>query len=185
MSTDVSRGMLIRIHDDLYQVMDFGEQHTGKQKSKTRVTLRNLRTGMSTDKLLETLLPIQEIPHENRNLQFLYGAGSEYTFMDTQSFDQFALSRDALGKSVQFLVDGESYRALFADGSPVSLLLPDTLVMEVADTAAPSRSPSGGSHLTKEAVLANGTQLHVPLFIKVGDRIRVDTQTGKYAGKES
>lgn len=185
MSTDVNRGMLIRMHGDLYQVMDFTEQHTGKQKPKTHVTLRNLRTGMSTDKLLETLLPIEEVPHENRNLQFLYAAGSEYTFMDTQSFDQFTLPRDALGKSLHFLVDGESYRALFADGVPVNLLLPDTLVMEVADTAPPSHSPSGGSHITKEALLSNGMKVHVPLFIKVGDRVRIDTESGKYVGKES
>jgi elongation factor P len=185
MPTDLNRGMLIRIHGELYQVTDFGEQHTGKQKSKTHVSLRNLRTGMSTDKLLETLLPIEEVPHENRNLQFLYTAGGEYTFMDAESFEQYTLADHALGRSVQFLIEGESYRALFADGLPVSLLLPDVMVMDVADTAPPSHSPSGGSHITKEAVLANGKQVHVPLFIKVGDRIRVDTRTEKYLGKES
>jgi elongation factor P len=185
MSSDISRGMLIRIHKDLYQVTDFGEHHTGKQKSKTHVTLRNLRTGQSTDKLLETLQPIEEVPHENRTLQYLYAAGDEFTFMDTESFEQYALARDALGKAVHFLVDGESYRALFADGVPISLQLPDAVVMDVAETAPAAHAPSGSSNVTKEAVLSNGLNVRVPLFIKVGDRIRIDTQTEKYVGKES
>lgn len=184
-SGELTRGMLIRIHSDLYQVLDFGEQHTGKQKSKTHVTLRNLRNGHVTDKLLETIKPIEEVPHEIRDMQYLYSSGEDCTFMDNQTFEQYTLAKDDVGKAAHFLVESETYRLLCANDAPVTLQLPDAVVMEVANTAPPSHSVGGASNVTKEAVVASGITVRVPLFIKTGDRIRIDTNTEKYVGKES
>jgi len=176
--------MLIRIHSDLYQVMDFGEQHTGKQKSKMHVTLRNLRNGHVTDKLLETIQPVEEITHEIREMQYLYSSGEDFTLMDNQSFEQYTVTSELVGKAAAFLLEGESYRVFCAEDSPLTIQLPDAVVLEVTDTAPPSHAPSGSSNITKEAVVASGLTVRVPLFIKSGDRIRVDTATEKYVGKE-
>ena len=184
-SNEINRGMLIRIHGDLYQVMDFSEQHTGKQKSKTHVTLRNLRNGHVTDKLLETIQPIEEVPHEIREMQYLYSSADELTFMDNETFEQHAVPSSQLGDATRFLVEGEAYRVFCANDLPVNLELPDALVMEVTDTAPPSHAPSGASNVTKEAVIASGMTVRVPLFIKNGDSIRLDTTSGKYVGKEN
>lgn len=184
-TSELTRGMLIRIHSDLYQVTDFGEQHTGKQKSKTHVTLRNLRNGHVTDKLLETIQPIEEIPHEIRDMQYLYSSADEHTFMDNQSYEQYPMTNDQLAGASPFLLEGESYRVFFADEAPLCVQLPDAVVLEVTDTAPPSHAPSGSSNITKEAVVATGLTVRVPLFIKTGDRIRVDTASQKYVGKEN
>jgi elongation factor P len=183
-ASDLTRGMLIRHQNDLYQVVDFGEQHTGKQKPKTHVTLRHLRTGHTGDKLLDVLEPIEEVPHEMRDMQFLYAAGADHTFMDGDSYEQFTVSQEQLDKAVRFLIEGETYKLFCVDGVPLSLQLPDAMVLEVTDTAPPTHGGSPGSNVMKEAVVASGLTVRVPLFIKNGDRIRVDTQTGKYVGKE-
>lgn len=183
-ASDLTRGMLIRHQNDLYQVVDFGEQHTGKQKAKTHVTLRHLRTGHTGDKLLDVLEPIDEVPHDIRDMQYLYATGDDRTFMDNDSYEQFTLSQEQLDKSARFLIEGETYRMFCVDGVPLSLQLPDAMVMEVADTAPPTHGGSPGSNVMKEAVVASGLTVRVPLFIKSRDHIRVDTQTAKYVGKE-
>ena len=184
-SPELTRGMLLRVHNDLYQVVGFGEAHTGKQKSRTHVTLRCLRDGHVTDKLLESIQPIEEVPHEIRNMQYLYSSDDEYTFMDSESFEQYTLSRNVLGRAAHFLVESETYKVLCANETPISIQLPDALAIEVKDTAPPAHGVGGASNILKEAVLASGLTVRVPLFIKTGDRIRLDTASEKYVGKES
>jgi elongation factor P len=183
--SDLSRGMLIRINNDLHEVIEFGEHHSGKQKSKTHVTLRNVHNGHITDRRVDDLGPIEEVEHEIRNMQYLYSTGEDYTFMDDETFEQYTLLGEQLGKAVRFLVENDSYRVFCADSAPLSLKLPDTVALAVADTAPPSHSSSGSSNVTKEAVLSSGITVHVPLFIKTGDRIRIDTHSEKYQGKEA
>jgi elongation factor P len=179
------RGMILRYESDLYVVVEFVEAQSGKQKPTVHVKLRNLRTGNSLDRTLETLGKLQPVEAEHRQMQYLYASGDERVFMDLQSYEQYGLSLAHVGSAADYLILEKEYRVLMADGKPIALEMPDIVTLSVRDTAAPTHGASPGSAVTKEATLESGKMVRVPLFIKAGDRIRVDAHRGEYVGKES
>jgi elongation factor P len=105
-------------------------------------------------------------------------------FMDSESFEEFSLLPAALHGCEPFLSEGEEYRVMYVDGQPLSLAMPENIKLRVKETAAPSHGQGNAGGVMKEATLDNGLEIRVPLFIKVGDAVRVDTRTKSYAGKE-
>lgn len=184
MNIPLRRGMVIRHEGHLYVVTDFSERHTGKQKPTVHVSLRDVRDGRPVDRSLDDLQPIQEVEHGYRQVQFLYAKGGQHVFMDSQTFEEMELAAPHLHGCEPFLNEGAEYRVLFADGQPVSLEMPELVGLRVTSTAAPAHSVGAASNITKEAVLENNLEIRVPLFIKTGDLIKVDTRTKTYAGKE-
>ena len=177
------RGMVIRHEGQPFVVLEYSKAQTGKQKATVHVKLRSLKTDHTTERTLDQLGDLEEVPTEIRQMQYLYASAQEYVFMDTESFEQYPFARETLGKSADFLVEQEAYRFLTIEGRPVSIQLPPTLVLEVVDTA-PVEHAGGSSSVTKEAKLASGLVVHLPLFIKNGDRIKVGTDKHDYQGKE-
>jgi len=176
--------MLIRHQNHLYVVADFQERHSGKQKPTVHVTLRDVRDGRQVERTLEQLEPIQEVAHAYRNAQYLYARGAARVFMDAETYEEFELGAVQLHGSEPFLKEGETYRVMFVEGQPLSLDLPEIVKLQVSETAAPGHSVGASASVMKEATLENGLTVRVPLFIKIGDTIRVDTRTKTYVGKE-
>lgn len=183
MNIPLKRGMLIRHQNHVYTVTEIQERHSGKQRPTVHVALRDVRDGHPVDRTLDQLEPVQEVPHQYRQMQFLYAKGGDRVFMDGETFEEYVLTPAQLNGSESFLKEGESYRVTFIDGQPMALNLAETVVLTVAETAAPSHS-GGGASVLKEATLDNGLLVRVPLFIKMGDSIRVDTRSQTYVGKE-
>lgn len=179
------RGMFLRVENDLYVVVDFAEAQSGKQKPTVHVKLRNVRTGHSLDRTLETLGKLQPVEAEHRQMQYLYASGGERVFMDIETYEQYSLSLGQVGHAADYLILEKEYRVLMGDGKPIKLEMPDIVTLTVRDTAAPAHGVSLGSNVTKEAALETGRVIRVPLFIKPGERIRVDILRGEYVGKES
>jgi elongation factor P len=177
------KGMVIRHEGQLFTVTDYSTAQTGKQKATIHIKMRALRDGHLSERTLDQLGKIDEVPTEIRQMQFLYRAGDERVFMDSESFEQYSFGADVLGGSVDFLVEEETYRVLAVEGQPVSLQLPPTVVLEVVDTA-PVEHAGGSTNVMKEAKLNSGLTIRVPLFIKNGDKIRVDADRREYQGKE-
>jgi elongation factor P len=184
MNIPLKRGMLLRHQGHVYTVTDFQERHTGKQKPTVHVNLRDVRDGHPVDRTLADLEPIQEAAHQYRHVQYLYAKGGNHVFMDNESFEELDLGAVELHGSEPFLKEGETYRVLFVDERPLALDLPEIVKLQVTETAAPSHSVGNASSVLKEATLENHLSIHVPLFIKVGDMLRVDTRTRTYVGKE-
>jgi elongation factor P len=182
-SERLHKGMVIRHEGQVYMVLDYRIAQTGKQKPTVHVKLRSIKGGSSTERTLDELGKIEEVPSEVRPMQYLYAAGEDRVFMDSESFEQYTFGRDVVGDGMDLLVEEETYRFLTVDGQPVCLQLPSVLVMEVADTA-PVEHAGGASNVQKEAKLACGITIHVPLFIKNGDKIRIKTDSREYQGKE-
>lgn len=180
----LKRGMLLRHQEHLYLVDHFEERRTGKQKATVHVTLRDARDGHQVDRTLDQLEPLDEVPSAHRDLQYLYPGGANWVFMDTESFEQYELSEAQLHGCQPFLKEGENYRALFADERPLVVEMPDVVTLEVTNTAPPTHSVGSQSSVMKEAELENGLEVRVPLFIKTGDTIRVNTRDKTYVGKE-
>jgi len=184
MNVPVRRGMLIRHRGRLYFVADFNERHSGKQKPTVHVQLRDARDAHQVERTLDDLLPIEEVEHSVRNMQYLYPRGRSFVFMDSQTFEEHELGEAQLHGGEPFLTEGAEYRVMLAEGRPVSLDLPEIVNLHVKLTAPPERSVGTAANVLKEATLENGLVIRVPLFIKAGDLIRVDTRSRSYAGKE-
>ncbi|UCE58250.1 MAG: elongation factor P [Phycisphaerales bacterium] len=177
------KGMVIRHEGQLFTVLDYQQIQKGKQKPTVHVKLRSVSTGHTGERTLDELGKIEEVPTEMREMQYIYADRSDRVFMDTESYEQFPLGEDVVGNGIHFLVEQELYRCLTIDGQLVSLQIPDVVVLEVLDTA-PVQHAGGATNVHKEARLASGIEIQVPLFIKTGDKIRVRTDNREYVGKE-
>lgn len=184
MQVPLKRGMLIRHQNHVYTVTGFQERRTGKQRPTVHVALRDVRDGHPVDRTLDQLEPIEEVAHAIREMQFLYYRGDKYWFMDSETFDEHVLTGPQLHGCERFLKEGETYRVTFVDHRPLALDLPDIVKLGVKETAAPAHAVGASSSVLKEATLENELVVNVPLFIKMGDTIRVDTRTKTYQGKE-
>lgn len=182
-SDQFRKGMVIRHQGELFVVLDHVVAQSGKQKPTVHVKLRSLKSGHVGERTAEQLGKIEEVATAVRSMQYLYSSGRERVFMDTETFEQYSLGEEVLGNAIPFLVEQETYRFLVVEDRVAALQLPPSLVMEIADTA-PVEHAGGGSTVLKEAKLACGLTIKVPLFIKTGDKIRVSTDKREYLGKE-
>lgn len=185
MNAAVKRGMLLRHQGHVYFVEDVSERHSGKMKPTFHVALRDAVDGRHIERAMDDLLPVEEVAGTYRPMQYLYARGEERMFMDAQTFEEQdlgeAVRRDGLDP---FLKEGDEFRVLFAGERPLRVQVPDSVTLRVADTAAPSHAVgTGGGGVLKEARLENGLEVRVPLFIKPGDLVRVDTRSREYLGK--
>lgn len=180
----LKRGMLLRHQNHVYEVADFSERRTGKQKPTVHVALRDIRDGRPVDRTLSDLMPVEPVESVYRRMQYLYTRDQLLVLMDAESFEEHEFSASRLGHQASFLVEGAEYRGRFIDGALASLEVPEVVSLRVKLTAPAEHSVGAASSVTKEAVLENGLEVRVPLFIKTGDIIRVDTRSGAYAGKD-
>ncbi len=185
MNLPIKRGMVIRHENHVYTIADFQERHSGKQRPTVHVLLRDLRDGRQVDRTLDELEPIEAVEHALRPMQYLYAKGDARVFMDSTTFEEFELTGSQLHGCEPFLKEGDEYRVMFVDGKPLMLEMPEIVRLRVRETAAPSHSVGNAASVLKEATLENDLLVRVPLFIKIGDVIRVDTRTRSYVGKES
>jgi elongation factor P len=187
MNVPVKKGSMLRHHGHLYFVEDISERHSGKQRPVFHVALRDAQDGRHIDRTLDELEPLEPVAAGYRTLQYLYARGTTRVFMDSESFDEIELGSSTLQGVEPFLKEGDEFRALFAGDVPVRIDVPDTVVLKVSDTAAPTHAVGsgggGGGSVLKEARLENGLEVHVPLFIKTGDAVKINTRTREYVGK--
>lgn len=183
MNIPLQRGMFLRHRGHIYQVVDFNERHTGKQRPTVHVALRDALDGHPVDRTLDQIEPIVGVDHANRQMQYLYAKGNAFVFMDCETFEEQELTGAQLGGRGEFLSEGTEYRVTHLEDRPIAVQVEDIVSLKVANTAPPGHSVGAASNVTKEATLENGLEVRVPLFIKVGDLIKVDTRTKAYAGK--
>ncbi len=183
MNVPVKRGALLRHRGQLYWVDEVTERHKGQQKPAIHLALRHALDGHHIERTLDEIAPLEEVPFATRTLGYLYRKGDAHVFMDNESFEEVELGGPVLHGCEAFLKEGEEFRVLFADGRPLRLEMPETIAIKVANTAAPSHAVGTAASILKEAVLENGLQVRVPLFIKTGDAIRINTRSREYLGK--
>jgi elongation factor P len=184
MHVPIKRGMIIRHQNRIWLVEDYQERHSGQQKPVVHVHMRDILDGRHVDRTVDELVPVQEVDYGYRMMQYLYHRAGGYVFMDNQTFDEHELAEDQLAGFKPFLKEGQEFRIMFVEGRAVRLDLPEFVSLHVTSTAAPEHSVGTAGSVLKEATLENGLVVRVPMFIKNGDLIRVDTRNKTYAGKE-
>ena len=181
-ANDLRRGATFEMEGELYQVVEYQHSFIGRGSANVRVKMRNLRTGAITDRTFSPDDRINDIRLELRGVQYLYNDGILYYFMDTETYEQPALSADILGDTVDYLTENMTLQISTYDSEPVDIVLPITVELKVVE-APPGFAGDTATGATKQVTLETGFKVTVPLFVEEGDIIRVDTRTGQYLSR--
>lgn len=176
---DLKIGTKINVKGAPYVVIFSQHSKLGRGGGMMKTKLKNLIDGTIIDKSFAGAEKIEEAELETQKAQYLYHTGDEYYFMDSKTFEQFGLSKKQLEKLADFLKEGGEVDILYFEGKPININLPIKMVFEVSYTE-PGFRGNTATNVLKPATLETGTQIQVPIFIKTGDKIVVDTRTGEY-----
>ena len=171
--------MTILFDGALCKVLEFRHHTPGNLRAMVQTKLRNLRTGASFEHRFRSADTVERATLEQHEMEYLYSDGSQHHFMNTENYEQTALSEDDLGDAAQWLTPGLKIQAEFYEGSPIGINLPQTLDLTVVRTD-PTLKGATVSNVNKPATLENGATVLVPPFVNQGDRIRVDPTESRY-----
>ena len=173
------KGLTLDIDGRLLKVIDFAHNKQGRGSAQVRMTLRDLRSGSTTQQTVQSGAKFTSVRLERQHVQYLYKDGSSFNFMDTETFDQIALDETAVGDTGKFLRENDVVDLLTYNGDPIDLELPTSvnLAVTVTDPGFKGDTATGG---TKPATMETGLVVTVPLFISTGDLLKIDTRTGEY-----
>jgi elongation factor P len=178
-SGEIRRNMTILFDDEVYQVLDWQHRKAPKAPPTLTLKLRNVKTGNVFEKKMPGTHKLTPAPTLRRSSQYLYSDGDLHTFMDTESFEQFALNEEILGDALSYVPEGESLDIVTYQDQPITVELPAAVELEVT-WAEPAVKGDTATGATKQITTNTGLSLQVPLFISEGERIKVDTRTGQY-----
>jgi len=178
-ATELKNGTTFMYYDKPLQVIKYTHIKVGRGGAIVKVNVRNIKTGSVENFSFSSDLAFEEANTLKRKLQFLYSDSRVAVFMDPKTFEQVELPFDVLGDQIKFVKEGENIDVLFLEDQALSVELPPKITLKVAQTD-PGVKGNSATNIFKPAILENGFKLKVPLFIKVGDIIRVDTRTGSY-----
>ena len=177
--TDLKTGVVIDIDGAPFEVIKYQHAKMGRGGAILRTTLKNLITGANLEKTFKGDSKFNTADINKNKAQFLYREGNDYLFMDTVTFDQFPLSQEVLGRNINFLIEGQEINIKYFNKRPIDVELPLKMKFKVTQAEPAVKGDSVGNP-TKNATIETGLQVKVPLFVKIGDTILVDTRTNGY-----
>ncbi len=177
--SDFKNGTIFENEGTVYQVVWFQHHKPGKGGAVMRTKIRNVRTGAITEQTFKSGEKFKEVDMSRRKKQYLYSDGEKYTFMDQETFDQIEVTKEKLGDAVNYLKENMEVESLYLEDEFLGLDMPASVLLKVTYTV-PGIKGDSVSNTTKPATVETGIELLVPLFIKEGDTIKVDTRTGDY-----
>jgi elongation factor P len=175
--------MTLDLDGTLFSVVEFQHVKPGKGGAFVRTKLRNVRTGAVLEKTFNAGVKVDVAVVERKEMQYLYGDGEDFVFMDNDTYDQHHVPKGAAGEAADFLAEGQNAVVAMHDGETISVELPASVTLEI-DKTDPGVKGDRVSGALKPATLKTGKIVQVPLFLETGDRIRVDTRTGEYIERE-
>ena len=176
---DLRKGIAIELDGELWQILDYHHIKMGRGSAQVRIKLRNVKRGQTVERSFQAGEKWPRAILEKRPVQFLYQDGSEYHFMESESYDQFHLTAEQLGDVTGYLVEGMSLDRTSYQGETIGVELPTSVDLRVTETE-PGFAGDTQSGAKKPATLESGLVVQVPIFVNEGDVIKVDTRTGEY-----
>ena len=178
-ATQIRRGMVIVFEGQPCRVVEFRHHTPGNLRAMVQAKLKNIKNGASFEHRFRAADSIDPASMETHELEFLYKGGSDYHFMNTENYDQLEMDDEALGDNAQWLQPGMRIISEFFEGQPVAIQMPNSMVLEIVETAPVMKSATKTSS-TKPAKLENGVTVNVPEFLSTGEKVRVNPNTGEY-----
>lgn len=181
-SNELRKGVVFLQDGKTWKVLDYKHIKMGRTPATVKVKVQDLEQGTITEKSFNSGDSVEEADVAKRTVQFLYSTGEDVFFMDSEDYSQFRLDESALSNILGFLKEGQKLVAVFLDGEPVSIEPPKTVELEV--TLSPDAvSGDSTSNPSKKITLETGIEIDAPLFIKTGDIVKINTDTGEYTGR--
>jgi elongation factor P len=178
-ANDLRRGMAINYNGDICVVLDFQHRTPGNLRAFVQATLRSIRTGKSSDVRFSSTEKIEPVPMMATKMEYSYKDGADYVFTDPESYETVTLTPELVGDAKNYLVENGVVTVTFVEEKAVSVEIPPSVVLTVSDAPEGVRGDSA-NNVQKAVTLETGITLQVPLFIKTGEKIKIDTRTGKY-----
>ena len=178
-ASEIKKGLAILFKNEPHLIVDFQHVNPGKGAAFVRTRLKALKTGKVAETTFKSEETINFVDMERKKVQYLYGDASGYTFMDMASYEQFSINADIIGEAAAYFKEGIEITLLLSEGVPVTVELPKKVTLKVTEAFEAVRGDSSGN-VQKEVVLENGLKIRAPMFIKDGDLLIVNTDTGAY-----
>ena len=178
-AVDLKIGTIFIYNSEPYKVLDYKHTHMGRGSADVRLKIKGLLSSNVIQVVFSPSDRFEEADLLKKTMQFLYREGETLYFMDQQTYEQIEINVGDMGEEIAFLQDGESYEALLWDEKPINILVPPKVDVEVID-CDPGVKGNSAANMYKSAVVTGGIKVRVPLFIKQGEKIRVDTVNRKY-----
>jgi elongation factor P len=182
-TNQLKNGNHIEVDGTVFKVLEFQHVKPGKGGAFVRTKLRRASDGAVIDRTFRAGEKFRAVRTEVRRMQFLYKDGSDAHFMDTGSYEQVTIPETSLADALRWMRDSDEVELLYIDDQPADVQLPSAVDLEVAETEPGVRGDTASGGGNKPAVLETGARVQVPLFVNVGDRVRVDTRSGEYVSR--
>jgi elongation factor P len=176
---ELRRGVVIEIDGEIWQVLEYHHIKMGRGSAQVRIKLRNVKRGQTVERTFQAGEKWPRAFVEQRQVQYMYRDGNDFHFMDSTSYEQFSMTADQLGDAAQYLTDGMTLDRSSYEGETIGVELPVSVEQKVIETE-PGFAGDTQSGARKPATTESGLVVQVPLFVGVGDTIRIDTRTGEY-----
>ena len=181
-TADFKNGLVLRMDDQLWQILEFQHVKPGKGPAFVRTKIKNVLSGKTVDKTFNAGVKVETATVDRRDMQYLYNDGTDYVFMDQQDYEQFAIPPAIVGDGARFLLENMTVQVSLNEGNPLFVELPVTVELVVAHTD-PGLQGDRSTGGTKPAKLETGAEIAVPLFINTGDKLKIDSRDGSYLGR--
>jgi elongation factor P len=178
-TNDLKNGMTLDLDGMLFQIVEFQHVKPGKGGAFVRTKLRNVKTGAVVERTFNAGVKIGLAIVERKDMQYLYGDGTDYVFMDLETYEQVHVPGAIVGGAASYLTEGSQAQVAQHEGVPISVDLPASTVLAVTKTDPGVKGDTRTGSI-KPAILETGVTVNVPLFVEEGERIKVDTRTGQY-----
>jgi elongation factor P len=178
-ANDIRKGMAINYNGDIAVVLDTQHRTPGNLRAFVQASIRSIKTGKSSDVRFSSTEKVEVVPMMTRKMEFSYKDGSDYVFSDPETYETVTLPPELVGDAVHYLVENGLVTVTFVDDKAVTVELPSSVVLTVTDAPEGIRGDSA-NNVQKTVTLETGLNVNAPLFIKTGEKIKVDTRTGKY-----
>jgi elongation factor P len=181
-TNDLKNGVVLNLDGQLWSVVSFQHVKPGKGGAFVRTKLKNVLSGKVVDKTFNAGVKVDTATVDRREMTFLYQDGADYVFMDPETFDQIAIPRDTVGDAAKYMLENQSVTVAQHEGATLYVELPASveLVIQQTDPGLQGDRSTGG---TKPATLETGAEIQVPLFLSIGEKVKVDTRDGRYLGR--
>jgi elongation factor P len=176
-------GTHIEVEGTIFKIVDFQHVKPGKGGAFVRTKLKRVSDGAAIDKTFRAGEKFRPVRTENRKMQFLYADGTDAHLMDLETFEQISVPEASVSEALQWILPNENVDVLYIDQVPGDLQVPTAVEMAVTETEPGLRGDTASGGGDKPAVLESGVSVRVPLFVNIGDRVRVDTRTGEYVSR--
>lgn len=181
-TNDLKNGLVLNIDGQLWSVVEFQHVKPGKGGAFVRTKLKNVLSGKVVDRTFNAGTKVDTATVDKRDMQYLYRDGTDFVFMDSDTYDQVPLSEAVVADAAHFLLENTEAIVAFHDGTPLYLEMPTAVVLEITYTE-PGLQGDRSTGGTKPATLETGYEIQVPLFLETGTKVKVDTRTGEYLSR--